>query len=263
MDPCAPEQTVNYYMMSQRNQVAEAPHPDLWSVDAPSRKPQPRAHFHGHRERLRERAGICLTALPDYELLELLLFRSIPRGDVKPLAKALLARFGSFAAVASASEAELRSVSGVGEAVALDLRLLHEATLRIGRGAIGKRTVVSSWSQLLDYVKVALAHEPREQFRVLFLDKKNQLVADEVMNHGTVDHAPVYPREVVRRALELSASAIILVHNHPSGDPTPSPPDIEMTRQIVEAARALRITVHDHLVVGRDRVASFRALGLF
>ena len=249
--------------MTQRNQVAEAPQPDLWSAATPSRKSQSRPHFHGHRERLRERAGAGLFALPDYELLELLLFRSIPRGDVKPLAKALLTRFGSLAAVTGASEADLRSVPGVGEAVALDLRLLHEATLRIGRGAVGKRPVVSSWSQLLDYVKVALAHEPREQFRVLFLDKKNQLVADEVMNHGTVDHAPVYPREVVRRALELSASAIILVHNHPSGDPTPSRPDIDMTRQIVEAAKALRIAVHDHLVVGRDGVASFRALGLF
>jgi DNA repair protein RadC len=249
--------------MSQRNQVGEAPQPDLWTAIAPTGKAPPRPHFHGHRERLRERAGASLSALPDYELLELLLFRSIPRGDVKPLAKALLARFGSLAAITGASDADLRGVPGVGEAVALDLRLLHEATLRIGRGAVGKRPVVSSWSQLLDYVKVALAHEPREQFRVIFLDKKNQLIADEVMNHGTVDHAPVYPREVVRRALELSASAIILVHNHPSGDPTPSRPDIDMTRQIVEAAKALRIAVHDHLVVGRDGVASFRALGLF
>jgi DNA repair protein RadC len=248
--------------MTQRSQVAEAPQPNFWTAATPLGEARPRPHFHGHRERLRERATGGLSALPDYELLELLLFRSIPRGDVKPLAKALLTRFGSLAGVTGASEADLRTVSGVGEALALDLRLLHEATLRIGREAVGKRPVVSSWSQLLDYVKVALAHEPREQFRVLFLDKKNQLIVDEVMNHGTVDHAPVYPREVVRRALELSASAIILVHNHPSGDPTPSRADVDMTRQIMEAARALRIAVHDHLVVGRDGVASFKALGL-
>ncbi|MFN3523145.1 MAG: RadC family protein [Phenylobacterium sp.] len=217
----------------------------------------------GHRERLRERAGAGgLAALPDYELVELLLFRSIPRGDVKPLAKALLARFGSVGGVLGAPIAELTSVKGVGEAVALDLKLVHEAMLRVGREQVKKRTVITSWSQLLAYVKAAIAHEPREQFRVLFLDRKNQLIADEVMNHGTVDHAPVYPREVMRRALELSASALILVHNHPSGDPTPSSADVDTTRQIVEAGRTLRISVHDHLVVGRDGVASFRSLGL-
>ena len=173
-------------------------------------------HYHGHRQRLRERfleAGP--DALADYELLELLLFRSIPRRDVKPLAKALLTRFGSLAGVLAASPAELRSVPGVGEAVAFDLKLMAEVGLRVGRATVGKRPVISSWSQLLDYVKLGLAHAPREQFRILFLDKKNQLIADEVMNHGTVDHAPVYPREVVRRALELSASAVILVHKPP------------------------------------------------
>jgi DNA repair protein RadC len=230
---------------------------ELWGAGAV--KP----HHLGHRERLRDRAirgGI--EALPDYELLEMHLFRSIPRGDVKPLAKALLARFGSLAAVLGASAAELQSVKGVGQSVALDLKLLHHTALRIGREQVVRRTVITSWSQLLAYVKLALAHEAREQFRVLFLDKKNQLIADEVQNHGTVDHAPVYPREVMRRALELSASAIILVHNHPSGDPTPSSADVDMTRQVVEAGRALRIAVHDHLVVGRDGVASFKALGL-
>lgn len=151
----------------------------------------------------------------------------------------------------------------MGETVALDLKLLHEATLRVGRQDFEKRTVISSWSALLGYVRVALANEPREQFRVLFLDKKNQLIADEVMNHGTVDHAPVYPREVMRRALELSSCAIIMVHNHPSGDPTPSAADVAMTRQVVEAGRSLNITVHDHLVVGREGVASFKALRLF
>lgn len=233
-----------------------AAQPDLWRAPAPP-------HHSGHRERLRERAASGgLAALPDYELLELLLFRSIPRGDVKPLAKQLLARFGSLGGVLAASPEALRTVSGVGEAVALDLRLVHEATLRAAREQVVRRPVISSWAALLAYVKAALAHEPREQFRVLFLDRKNQLIADEIMNHGTVDHAPVYPREVVRRALELSASALILVHNHPSGDPTPSSADIDMTRQIADAARALRISVHDHLVAGRDGVASFRALGL-
>jgi len=220
-------------------------------------------HHLGHRERLRDRAiNGGIEALPNYELLEMHLFRSIPRGDVKPLAKALLARFGSLAGVLGASVAELRSVKGVGPSVALDLKLLHHTALRIGREQVVRRTVITSWSQLLAYVKMALAHEAREQFRVLFLDKKNQLIADEVQNHGTVDHAPVYPREVMRRALELSASAIILVHNHPSGDPTPSSADVDMTRQVVEAGRALRIAIHDHLVVGRDGVASFKALGL-
>jgi DNA repair protein RadC len=220
-------------------------------------------HHLGHRDRLRERAKAGgLAALPDYELLELYLFRSIPMKDTKPTAKALLARFGDLAAVLAASTADLRTVAGIGENVALDLKLLHEATLRIGRADAGKRTVISSWTALLAYIRVALAHEPREQFRVLFLDKKNQLIADETMNQGTVDHAPVYPREVMRRALELSSSSVILVHNHPSGDPTPSGADVEMTRQVIEAGKALRITVHDHLVVGRDGVASLKALGL-
>lgn len=200
--------------MSANHHLGEAPQPDLWSV-APPKPRTSRPHYYGHRDRLRERAATALSALPDYELLEMQLFRSIPRGDVKPLAKALMARFGSLAGVLAASPAELKTVAGVGEAVTLDLKLLHEMTLRIGRQAVAKRTVITSWSQLLDYVKIALAHEAREQFRVIFLDKKNQLIADEVMNHGTVDHAPVYPHEVMRRALELSASSVILVHNHP------------------------------------------------
>jgi DNA repair protein RadC len=233
----------------------------LWAEPQAAAKPPP--HYHGHRERLRERAGAGgPAALADYEVLELFLFRSIPRGDVKPLAKALLARFGSLGGVVGASRAELRTVSGVGEALALDLALLQELGLRAAKAAVVRRPVISSWSALLTYVKTALAHEAREQFRVLFLDKKNQLIADELMNRGTVDHAPVYPREVVRRALELSASAMILVHNHPSGDPTPSSADVDITRQIVEAARALRISVHDHLIAGRDGVASLKALGL-
>ena len=226
----------------------------------------------GHRERLRERARIGgLAALPDYELLELFLFRSIPQRDVKPLAKALLARFGSLSAALAAEPEQLKSVFAsdshgrplrIGAETALDLKLLQEAALRVSRESIKTRPVVSSWSALLSYVRVALAHEAREQFRVLFLDKKNQLILDEVMNHGTVDHAPVYPREIMRRALELSSSSVILVHNHPSGDPTPSPADIDMTKKVVEAGRALNVAVHDHLVVGRDGVASFKSLGL-
>lgn len=217
----------------------------------------------GHRDRLRQRAARGgLDALPDYELLEIYLFRTFARGEVKPLAKALLARFGSLGGVFAASLAELKTVPGIGEAAAIDLKLLHEATLRVASEPVRKRTVIASWTALLAYVRVALANEPREQFRVLFLDKKNQLIADETLHTGTVDHAPVYPREVMRRALELSASALILVHNHPSGDPTPSKADIEMTRQIVEAGRALRIEIHDHLVVAHEGVASFRALNL-
>jgi DNA repair protein RadC len=237
------------------------PEPLAPRISKPAKPAKP--HYLGHRDRLRERAATGgLAALPDYELIELYLFRAIGRGDVKPLAKALLARFGSFAGVLGASLDELKTVSGVGEAVALDLKLLQEATLRVNRAEVARRPVITSWTQLLAYVRAAMAHEPREQFRVLFLDKRNQLIADEVMNRGTVDHAPVYPREVVRRALEVSASAVILVHNHPSGDPTPSGADIAMTKEIIEAARPLRIVIHDHLVVGRDGVASFKALGL-
>lgn len=229
-------------------------------------------HHLGHRERLRERARTAgLAGLPDYELLELFLFRSQPQGDVKPIAKALLTRFGSLSAVLAASIEDMLSVKaedsrgrrrGVGAETALDLAALHEVARRVALEEPQRRTVISSWSALLSYVRVALQHEPREQFRVLYLDKKNQLILDELQNRGTVDHAPVYPREVVRRALELSASAIILVHNHPSGDPTPSRADIEMTRQVIEAGKLLNIAVHDHLVVGREGVASFKAMGL-
>jgi DNA repair protein RadC len=240
---------------SDTNTATAAPPPATSALRAEN-------HHAGHRGRLRERAAICFAALPDYELLELLLTRTLPRGDLKPIAKRLLARFGGLAGVFGAPLADLKMVAGVGPGIALDLKLLHEATARIGRGEARKRTVIASWSALLAYAKVAMAGAPREQFRVLFLDKKNQLIADEVMNEGTVDHAPVYPREVMRRALEFSASAVILAHNHPSGDPTPSSADVEMTRQIVEAGRSLRITVHDHIVVGREGVASLKALGL-
>jgi len=244
--------------------------PILADTPAPAKAPKP--HHAGHRERLRERAlKGGLAALPDYELLELFLFRSQPQGDVKPIAKALLERFGSLGGVIAAPLEDLVRVSApdsrgkrksVGRETALDLMALQALTARVAAEPVRKRTVISSWTALLDYVRLSLQHETREQFRVLYLDKKNQLIADELMNRGTVDHAPVYPREVVKRALELASSAVILVHNHPSGDPTPSQADIDMTRLIVEAGRTLKITVHDHLVVGRDGVASFRSMGL-
>jgi DNA repair protein RadC len=239
---------------------------------APVHRRTPAPHHTGHRDRLRQRARDAgLTALPDYELLELFLFRSLPRGDVKPIAKALLARFGSLAAVLAAPVEALVTVkvedgrgkrAGLGVETALDLTALHEVARRIAREEPAKRPVIASWTALLAYVRVALQHEAREQVRILFLDNRNQLILDEIQNRGTVDHAPVYPREVVRRALELSARAMILVHNHPSGDPTPSRADIDMTRQVVEAARVLGLEVHDHLVVGREGVASFKQLGL-
>lgn len=220
-------------------------------------------HYLGHRERLRERAvSGGLPSAPDYEVLELYLFRTARMGDVKPKAKALLARFGSLGAVLSASLPDLMAVPGVGEAAALDLKLVHELAQRIGREPALKRTVISSWSALLSYVRISLQHEAREQVRVLYLDRKNQLILDEVTNHGTVDHAPVYPREIIRRALELAASAVILVHNHPSGDPTPSKADIDITQAVVAAGRPLGVSVHDHLIVGRDGVLSFKAKGL-
>ncbi|MEZ5774243.1 MAG: DNA repair protein RadC [Hyphomicrobiaceae bacterium] len=217
----------------------------------------------GHRERLRERfRSGGADAMPDYELLELLLFRSIPRRDTKPLAKALIARFGSFAEVLSAPESRLREVPGVGATVATDLALVRAAALRLARGEVRNRQVLGSWTAVLDYCRSAMAFEMREEFRIIFLDKKNRILGDEVQQRGTVDHTPVYVREIVKRSLELAATAIILVHNHPSGDPTPSRADIDMTAQIVEAAKRLGITVHDHIIIGRNGHASFRGLGL-
>ena len=217
----------------------------------------------GHRERLRARflkGGA--DAMPDYELLELTLFAALPRRDTKPLAKALLARFGSFAEVIAAPRAQLMEVKGVGEAVANHLKIVEAAAQRLTKTKVMGRAALSSWSALLDYCTAAMARRQTEEFRVLFLDRKNMLVADEVLNRGTVDHAPVYPREIVKRALELNASALILVHNHPSGDPAPSKADIAMTREVASAAKALGITIHDHLVIGRSGHASFKSLGL-
>lgn len=220
-------------------------------------------HYHGHRDRLREKyRDHGDAALADYEILELALFRSIPRRDTKPLAKALLARFGTLGGVFGAPLALLQEVKGVGESVALDLKLFATASQRMLKSDIRSRQVLSSWSSVIDYCHAAMAYEAREQFRILFLDKRNALIADEVQGQGTVDHTPVYPREVVRRALELSATAIILVHNHPSGDPTPSRADIDMTKTIVDTAKPLGITVHDHIIVGKDGHASLKGLRL-
>lgn len=224
---------------------------------------EPLQHYYGHRERLRERLSQSgAEALPDYELLELVLYAAIPRRDVKPLAKTLLSRFGTFADVIAAPTARLREVNGVGAAVIAQLKIVEAAALRAVRTRVMGRPVLSSWTALIDYCTAAMAREPCEQFRALFLDRKNTLIADEVQSRGTIDHTPVYPREIVKRALELSAAALILVHNHPSGDPTPSRADIEMTGQIAGAAKALGIAVHDHLVIGLKGHVSFKALGL-
>jgi DNA repair protein RadC len=224
---------------------------------------EPAPHYHGHRERLRARflkGGS--DALADYELLELVLFRALPRRDLKPLAKDLIKQFGSFAEVVSAPTERLRSIKGLGEAAITELKLVEAAAHQLARGQVQNRPVLSSWSNVLDYCRTAMAFADKEQLRVLFLDKRNRLIADELQQQGTVDHTPVYPREVVKRALELSATAIILVHNHPSGDPSPSQADIAMTKEIVSVAQPLGIAVHDHIIVGKDGHASLKALRL-
>ena len=220
-------------------------------------------HYRGHRARLRQRflksGG---EALADYELLEMALFLALPRQDVKPLAKRLIERFGGFADTISAEPERLCEVEGVGEGVIAALKTIQAAALRLTREQVMNRSVLSSWQAVLDYCRAAMAHRKNEQFRILFLDRKNVLIADEVQQKGTVDHTPLYPREVVKRALELGASALILVHNHPSGDPTPSKADIEMTREVVAAGERLGITVHDHIIIGKGEHASFKSLGL-
>ena len=229
-------------------------------VDAEGRR---RPHYHGHRARLRERflAGGA-DALPDYELLELLLFDAIPRIDVKPLAKRLLARFGHLSAVVAAPDAQIMQVEGSTDRVVLRLRMIDSFARRIGRAKIVDKTALSSWDDLVAYCRTAMAFRQTEAFRVLFLDKKNALIGNEVLGTGTVDHTPAYPREVIRRAIELSATAVVLVHNHPSGDPTPSRADVEMTQRIIEAGEPLGLIVHDHVVMGRDGHASLKGLGL-
>ena len=220
-------------------------------------------HYLGHRQRLKDRfmrdAG---ASLPDYEMLELVLFLAKPRAEVKPLAKALITRFGSFADVISADAKELVAVKGVGENTAVALKTIRAAAIRLAREQVMNQPVISSWQKLLDYCRASLAFAKTEEFRVLFLDRKNVLIADEMQQTGTVDHTPVYPREVVKRALDHGASAIIMVHNHPSGDPTPSKGDIEMTKEVREACEKLGISLHDHLIIGKSGHASFKSLGL-
>lgn len=218
---------------------------------------------HGHRQRLRQRflesGG---KGMPDYEMLELVLMGAIARRDVKPLAKRLVKVFGSYEGALTASPERLREVEGLGEAALALLKAVEASAVRLAQAKVIGKPVISNWQALIDYCHAAMAHAPREQFRILFLDRKNRLIADEVQQTGTVDHTPVYPREVMRRALELSASAIILVHNHPSGDPTPSREDIEMTKEIADAAQKLSISLHDHLIIGQQEHVSFKTLGL-
>lgn len=251
--------------MSQKSSFAETQMDFLAEDEAPV-APLPTgklpSYIAEHRRRLRERFMIGgADALPDYELLELLLFRALPRKDVKPVARMLLDTFGSFATVVSAPPEVLRKVKGIGDETITDLKIVEAVAHRLARSRAMHRSVISSWDALLDYCHTAMAHRQTEQFRVLFLDRKNVLIADEEQGRGTVDHVPVYPREVVKRALELNASALILVHNHPSGDPTPSEADIQMTQQVQAAGEVLGITLHDHLIVGQEREVSFRAEG--
>lgn len=228
---------------------------------SPSAEAKP--HYLGHRQRLRERLlATGAETLADYELLEFLLFAAKPRGDLKPLAKDLLKRFKSFPAVLAASPETLLAVPGMGEASVATLKAVREAGLRLTRAEIGERTVLSSWQALIEYCTAKAGFTEVEEFHLLFLDRKNALIADERQQRGTIDHTPVYPREVVKRALELSASAIIMIYNHPSGDPTPSKADIEMTREVKQAAAVLGVTLHDHVILGRGRHTSLRTLGL-
>lgn len=247
-----------------RNAFAEAPM--LFDTDEAPAQPLPNgrlpSYIKDHRRRLRERFMTGgSAAMPDYELLELVLFRSIPRQDVKPLARALMDTFGDFNRVLTAPEERLRQIKGVGDTVITDLKILEACAHRMARARVMQRHVISGWDALLDYCHTTMAHQETEQFRVFYLDRKNVLIADEEQAKGTVDHVPVYPREVAKRALELNASALILVHNHPSGDPTPSQSDIDMTNRIQDACTALGLTLHDHLIIGKSTELSFRAQG--
>ncbi|MDW8125056.1 MAG: DNA repair protein RadC [Geminicoccaceae bacterium] len=274
---CATVEALAALLAARSEGLAEGPAPAI----VPPAVERPLRHYHGHRERLRQRfLGVGPEALADYELLELLLFFSVYRRDTKPLAKEMLARFGSLGGVLAADPARYAECFGLAPLpggadperarqreddlrfTQVLLKAIHALFLRVLKEEIRERPIIGSWNALLDYLKTALAHETSEQFRILFLDKKNILIRDEVQSRGTVDHTPLYPREVVKRALELGACAIIMVHNHPSGDPTPSKPDIEMTRAVVQALAAVGVVVHDHVIVGKNRFSSFRAQGL-
>lgn len=220
-------------------------------------------HYHGHRDRLRERfLNGGADALPDYELLELVLFMAIPRRDVKPLAKELLSRFGNLAGVLNAPVAELEKFDGLSENTIIALKAIQAAAFRMMKQEIMQKPILNSWARLMDYCAATMAHEQKEHFRILFLNKKNELIADEIQQTGTVDHTPAYPREIMKRALELGATAIILCHNHPSGDATPSEADIDMTHAVMAAGEPFKIVVHDHLVVSRNGTKSFKTMGL-
>ncbi|WP_054000945.1 RadC family protein [Shimia sp. SK013] len=251
--------------MSDPRSFSDRPLP-LFDADEAPAAPLPTgkvpSYIGDHRKRLRARfLSGGADALPDYEMLELVLFRAIPRQDVKPLAHKLLETFGDFNGVVSAPVLRLQEVSGVGDAVVTELKIVEAAAHRLARSRVMQRHVLSGWDALIAYCHTTMAHRDTEQFRVLYLDTKNTLIADEAQAQGTVNHVPVYPREVAKRALELNASALILVHNHPSGDPSPSDSDISMTHQIDTAAQALGLTLHDHLIIGKSRELSFRAEG--
>ena len=220
-------------------------------------------HFTGHRQRLKDRftkGGV--DAVADYELLELLLYSAIPRRDVKPLAKEMIAHFGSFTEVISAAPDRLKEISGIGDTVVTALKLVEAAAAKLAQGKIMDKPVLANWQALIDYCQIQLGHQKKEQFHILFLDRQNRLIADEMQQEGTIDHTPVYPREVIKRALELHATAIILVHNHPSGDPTPSRDDVEMTKRIEEAGKQLGVMLHDHLIISKSGQTSLKSLGL-
>lgn len=225
--------------------------------------PKTKPHYHGHRDRLRKRfQSDDGDSFPDYELLELLLFYAIPRVDVKPLAKELIERFGSLGGVLNADPSRLSETAKIKENTVVLLKAVRNVALRLGREEILEKPVLSSWNALLDYCRTAMAHNQTEQFRILFLNRKNMLIADELQQEGTVDHTPVYPREVIKRALDLNATALIMVHNHPSGDPTPSKADIAMTKEIAETGGRLGISLHDHIIVAKSKTYSFKSKGL-
>lgn len=236
-------------------------HPPIHKSVNPS-SDEAKPHHLGHRDRLRERFLKSPDALPDYELLEMILFMAIPRRDVKPIAKNLVATFGSLRAVLAATPEQLQAVPGISETAAVALKAVQASALRLLRQEMTGAPVLSSWQKLLDYLHATMAHEKKEHFRLLFLNKKNELIADEIQGSGTVDHTPAYPREIIKRALELSATALVLVHNHPSGDSTPSQADVDMTNAIMAAAAPFSITVHDHLIVSRGGIVSLKGMGL-